>query len=61
MFDDEAPRPKREIVLGEELYGLSVGELEERIERLKAEIVRVEAELKTKKSGREAAESVFSR
>lgn len=61
MFDDEAPRPKRDIVVGEDLYGLSVEELQERIARLEAEIERVGEELKTKKSGRAAAESVFSR
>ncbi len=61
MFDEESPRPKREIVVGEDLYGLSVTELEERIDALRAEIERVSDELKTKKSGRAEADAVFSR
>jgi uncharacterized small protein (DUF1192 family) len=61
MFDDDSPRPKRQIVMGEDLYGYSVEELEERIDRLKGEIDRVAAELKSKKSGLAAADSLFSR
>ena len=61
MFDDDAPRPQRQIVVGEELYGLSVAELEERVERLKAEIARTEAEMTKKSSERAAADAFFSR
>lgn len=61
MFDDEAPRPKRQIVAGEDLYGHSVAELEERIVRLNAEIERTQAELKKKTAERAAADSLFSR
>ncbi len=61
MFDDEAPRPKRQIVIGEDLYGFSVGELKERIERLEAEIGRTRTTLDSKKSGLAAADAVFSR
>lgn len=61
MFDDEAPRPKRQITVGEDLYGLSVAELEERIQRLRAEIERTESELGKKTSERAAADALFSR
>lgn len=40
-----------------ELYG--VVELEERIETLRAEIARVEAQLERKKAGRAAADALF--
>lgn len=41
-----------------ELY--SVSELEERIEDLRAEIARTEAQIARKRSGREAADAFFS-
>jgi uncharacterized small protein (DUF1192 family) len=41
-----------------ELYGRD--ELEERIEQLRAEIARVEAQLQRKQSGRAAADALFS-
>ncbi len=41
-----------------ELYG--VGELEERIELLRAEIARVEAQLARKRAGRAAADALFA-
>ena len=41
-----------------ELYGRE--ELEERIEQLRAEIGRVEAQLQRKHAGREAADALFS-
>ncbi|PZQ54509.1 MAG: DUF1192 domain-containing protein [Phenylobacterium zucineum] len=41
-----------------ELYGVS--ELEERIEALRAEIARTEAQIARKRSGREAADAFFS-
>lgn len=63
---DEAvePRKARGWVLGElaredlELFGRE--ELEERIEALKAEIERVDAQLTRKKSSVEAADALFS-
>lgn len=42
-----------------DLFGVS--ELEERIEFLEAEIVRTRAQMDRKRSGREAAEALFSR
>lgn len=42
-----------------ELYGVS--ELEERMERLQAEIARVQAQIDRKRAGRAAADALFSR
>lgn len=47
------------ITVGDDLSNLSVAELSERIERLKAEIVRVDAELARKKAHEEAASALF--
>ena len=44
MFDEEAPRKKRVHEIGQDLSLLSVDELSERIEQLKEEIGRLEAE-----------------
>ena len=65
MIEEVAePRPSRGDVLKAltredlELYGRD--ELEERIELLKAEIARVEAQLQHKHVGRAAADALFS-
>ena len=63
MEDAAEPRSFRGQALGEalredlEVYG--VIDLEERIELLEAEIVRVRAQLERKKAGRVAADSFF--
>jgi uncharacterized small protein (DUF1192 family) len=60
MIDDEEGRPKQqEIAIGGDLSKLSVEELEARIDLLKAEIARIEADLAAKRSSRAAADSVF--
>ena len=59
MMDDEDRPPQREIVVGADLSKLSVEELLERVAALKAEIVRIEADMATKQSSRSAANSVF--
>jgi uncharacterized small protein (DUF1192 family) len=58
---DEDDRPKKKIVheLGQDLTLLSVAELRERIELLKNEIARLEADIKGKQASRSAAESLF--
>ena len=61
MFDDNEPRPKAQIVLGEDLYDLSIDELSERIERLRAEISRVEAALAQKRKGLDTAAAIFGK
>lgn len=65
MIDDAAePRPSRGDVLKAlgredlELYGRE--ELKERIEILRAEIARTEAQLNRKQAGRAAADALFS-
>lgn len=61
IFDEEPVKKARVHVVGEDLARLSAGELGERIEQLKAEIVRLEAELSTKGATKAAAEALFRR
>jgi uncharacterized small protein (DUF1192 family) len=62
MFDDELPLSKRlNITPGEDISAFSVGDLEERIETLKSEIVRAEAMIAHKQDKLGAAEAVFKR
>lgn len=59
LFDDD--RPKKVVVheLGQDLSLLSVGELDERIAMLKAEIDRLETDKGQKAATKNAAESLF--
>jgi uncharacterized small protein (DUF1192 family) len=59
LFDDDRPKPKRAHEIGQDLSLLSVGDLDERISVLKAEIARLEADKVTKQATRMAAESLF--
>jgi uncharacterized small protein (DUF1192 family) len=61
MFDDDplAPPVKKPVSLEAQLENASVGELEDRIERLKAEIGMCERAIAAKKAQRAAADSVF--
>ncbi len=62
MFDEElGPVPVSQVLLGDNLEQLSIGDLEDRLEALRAEIARVEAELASKRRGREEAEAVFGK
>jgi len=54
MFADE-PRPPKDIPLDE----MSVDELKEKIEALKAEIARCEAEMKKKQDHKAASDAFF--
>ena len=58
---DDEDRPKKKIAheIGQDLTLLSVTELRERIELLKSEIARLEADIKSKQASRSAAESFF--
>ncbi|HTS39311.1 MAG TPA: DUF1192 domain-containing protein [Xanthobacteraceae bacterium] len=60
---DEDDRPKKKISheLGQDLTLLSVQELRDRIELLKAEIARLETDIKGKQASRSAAEGFFKR
>jgi uncharacterized small protein (DUF1192 family) len=64
MEEQEAARSYREMALSEaahedlDLY--SVGDLEERIEQLQAEIGRTRTAIDKKRNGRAAADSFFS-
>ena len=59
LFDDDKPRKKVAHEIGQDLSLLSADELTARIELLKAEIERLEADVLLKTSSRSAAESFF--
>lgn len=61
MDMDLEPKPKPKVILGEDLADASVGELAERIEALKAEIVRCETAMRSKDAARLAADAVFGK
>ena len=58
---DEDDRPKKKIAheIGQDLTLLSVIELNARIELLRDEIARLEADIKTKQASRSAADQFF--
>lgn len=58
-WDDVRPTPKQTAGIGEDLSGLSIAELEQRITALKAEIERVETELQRKRAHETAASAFF--
>lgn len=63
MKDDDDDRPKKKITheIGQDLYLLSVKELEERIILLTDEIERLKAAIASKQSSRSAADSFFKK
>ncbi len=62
-MDDEPLNERPDLTLGylkkQDLYTLSVSDLEERIEALKVEITRCEAALKDRGSSKSEAEKLF--
>ncbi len=60
-WDELKPKPAKAVTLGEDLKSLSVAELEARIVALRAEIERVEEELRAKKAHEAAASALFKR
>lgn len=60
MDEDEARKAKRDFEIGADLDPVSVEELGERIEILRAEIARMEAAIAAKKDQRSAADALFS-
>lgn len=61
LFDDEPIKKVRVHEMGQDLATLSVGELRDRIEQLRAEIIRIETELSAKGETKAAAEALFKR
>ncbi|KAB2914604.1 MAG: DUF1192 domain-containing protein [Hyphomicrobiaceae bacterium] len=60
-WDELKPKPAKAVTLGEDLKSLSVAELEARIVALRAEIERVDGELRAKKAHEAAASALFKR
>ncbi len=58
-WDDDLAKPKRALVLGEDLERFAVVELEERIGALEAEIGRVRREIAAKQAHKAAAAKLF--
>ncbi len=58
-WDDELPKPKRQIVIGEDLVPFALPELAARIVALEAEIERVRMEIAAKKAHAAAAAALF--
>lgn len=59
--EDDKPKKKVSHEIGQDLTLLSVGELEARVQLLRDEIARLEADKKAKQASRSAADSVFKR
>ena len=59
--DDNLPKKKITHEIGQDLYLLSVKELEERIALLTEEIERLKASIKSKQSSRGVADSFFKK
>ena len=60
-WDEVRPKPAAGAAIGENLETLSVAELEARIGALEREILRVKAELETKRQHENAASALFKR
>ena len=56
---ENEPRPKSNMVIGENLDAISVAELEQRIRALDSEIARLRAEIAKKHAGKAAAAAFF--
>ncbi len=61
IFDDEPRKKSKPHEIGQDLSLLSAGELTERIEMLRLEIARLEADLAAKSATKTAAEALFRR
>ena len=59
-MSDNVSHSETKFQIGEDLYGVSVVELETRITRLQTEISRIKAELDKKKRDLSAADLLFS-
>ena len=56
---DDAPKKPANMVIGENLDAISVAELEQRIQALESEIIRLRAEIDKKQASRSAADAFF--
>ena len=61
LFEEEPPKKKTGVVVGEDLATLSIDELEGRIAILKAEIDRIEETIVAKRKSMGVADSFFKR
>jgi uncharacterized small protein (DUF1192 family) len=61
LFDEDPPKRKAELVVGGDLATLSIDELGERIEILRAEILRLEEAITAKRKSLGVADSFFKR
>ncbi len=61
IFDDETPKKKMVHEVGEDLSKLSIEELAERVEIVKAEVARIEQAAAVKRAGASVAETFFKR
>ena len=59
MSFEDLPAKKIGIVIGENLELLSVSELEQRVEDLDSEIVRIKAAIAAKRASKNAADAFF--
>ncbi|MGB6230324.1 MAG: DUF1192 domain-containing protein [Litorimonas sp.] len=61
-MDEERPKPQGADTyrIGEDLYGLSLHELDARIDAYEAEILRLKAEREKKGTERSAADALFA-
>lgn len=59
LIEDDKPKRKISHDIGQDLYLLSVAELDERIALLKLEIDRLEADRESKNNSKAAAEALF--
>ena len=56
---DDAPKKPTNMVIGENLDAISVTELEQRIQALESEIIRLKADIAKKQASRSAADAFF--
>jgi uncharacterized small protein (DUF1192 family) len=56
---EDAPKKPANMVIGENLDAISVTELEQRIQSLESEIIRLRAEITKKQASRSAADAFF--
>ncbi len=61
IVDEEIPKKKPVHEIGEDLSRLSLNELAERIEALRAEIVRIEQAIGHKRASADRADAFFKR